>query len=108
MRFTPQQLAQAMRVPLRQQLFDPPPAPPPPAPPAPPPPPMPVRLMMTIMGNGEPRAMLADAQGRTLFVSVGDSVGDNSRPVKVLEIHQTHLLVEYAGKQVQMQQDQTP
>lgn len=104
MDYTSHQHRLALRAPVRQRLFDPPPkVVKPPAPP--PPPPLRIKLLATILGDGEPRAMISDVRGNVTFVNIGQTTGDGSHPAKVLEIHDNHLLLEHAGRQVELRQE---
>ncbi len=95
-------LLAACRVPLRRPIFDPPP----PLPPAPPPkivrPPPPVKLLGTVLGSGEPMAMIADASGAVEFKKVGDGIGAKDSQAVIAAIEASRVEVAHEGRTIEL------
>ena len=77
---------------LQAPLYDPPPKKPPPVVKKELPPP-PVKLLATMPEPGGGSAMLSDADGTTLFKSVGDRITGGGTTVELVEIASDHIVL---------------
>lgn len=87
---------------LRQRLFDPPVV----APKPPPPKPLPkIELISTILRNqGEASAWVRDG-ATTRKISIGDSVGPENNPAKVIAIDADRIILEHESGEAEVTRD---
>lgn len=103
---SPEELQRVWSRPLRQPLFDPPPA-------APvvvktTPPPLPAKLLGTIEESGQSKALFAMKGGSMEIRGVGEKLGEDASAAEIVSIEQERVVVKYHGQSITLTLEASP